>query len=286
MALGRYRQLLRVRPHSTKITYDVEVDDALVKKTLPITFGLFGWPEDKLEIVQSFQLNNIKLKQFDFDFQKLLTELVTTEDLKNSQLYEIVYASAFKSRECELYSVVFIRGVGDLHHQEIAKLSELASMCHVAFVFNHESESDADIDLLDYLCERIEMRGWFYESDYKAPALEIIHGNKIKDRELSGLMLSLCASRYIHYVLAIIRDKNSALKNESNQQDYLNNWISQYVLLDDETSEEISASYPLQAASIKIKRGSLNEDSDSVSMDLCLRFGFSNKQAVKLNFRL
>jgi len=286
MALGRYRQLLRVRPPSTKITYDVELEGALVKKTLPVTFGLFGWPENKVETEQSFQLKNIKFKQLDFDFQKLLTELVNIEDLKNSQLYEMIYASALGAYEGELYSAIFIRGIGDLHQQEIVKLSELASMCHVAFIFNHEGESDADVHLLEHLCQKIEMRGWFYESDYNAPSLEIIHGSKDKDRELSGLILSLCASRYVHYVLAIICDKDSDVKNESNLQDYLNNWISQYVLLDETTSEEISASYPLQAARIEIKSGSLSGDSFLVSMDLRFRFGFSDEPEVKLSFQV
>jgi len=284
MALGRQQDLMRVRPPRTKITYDVEQEGALVKKTLPVTIGLFGWPKDKLETLHSFKLHNIKFKQLDFDFKKLLTELVSIDNIKNSQLYEIVYASALRDNIGELFSVVFIRGIRDLDQQEFSRLSELAGMCHVAFVFNHESESDTDVALLEYLCERIEMRGGFYETDYEAPSLEIIHGNRTKDRELSGLTLSLCASRYIHYVLAIIKDKESAAKNESNLQDYLNNWISQYVLLDDETSEEISASYPLQSASIEVKNGSLSKDGDAVSMDLHFRFGFNDGPKVKLNF--
>ena len=286
MALGRYQQLLRVRPPSTKITYDVELDDAVVKKNLPVTFGLFGWPENKVEVEHSYKLNNIKIKQLDFDVQKLLKELVNIEDIKNSQLYDIVYATALGENKGELYSVVFIRGINNLHQQEIDKLKTLASMCHVAFVFNHESGSDEDVRLLDHLCQKIEMRGWFYESDYKAPSLEIIHSSKDKARELTGLTLSLCASRYIHYVLAIIRDRDSTFNNDSNMQDYLNNWISQYVLLDDATSEEVSARYPLQAARIEIKSGSLSEDSFLVSMNLIFRFGFSDGPEVKLSFSI
>ena len=62
----------------------------------------------------------------------------------------------------------------------------------------------------------------------------------------------LAASRFAHYVKVIMRDKVGAFTTRAAVQDYLTNWLSQYILLDDAAPQDVKASYPLRAAQIAV----------------------------------
>lgn len=66
----------------------------------------------------------------------------------------------------------------------------------------------------------------------------------------SRLPYILAASRFAHYIKVIVRDKVGGFLTRGNVESYLNTWISQYVLLDDNASQEVKASFPLRAAQI------------------------------------
>ncbi|MDB5815857.1 MAG: EvpB/family type secretion protein [Rhodocyclales bacterium] len=66
----------------------------------------------------------------------------------------------------------------------------------------------------------------------------------------SRLPYILAASRFAHYIKVIVRDKVGGFLTRGNVEAYLNTWISQYVLLDDNASQEVKASFPLRAAQI------------------------------------
>lgn len=62
----------------------------------------------------------------------------------------------------------------------------------------------------------------------------------------------LAASRFAHYIKVIMRDKVGSFLTRGNIESYLNSWISNYVLLDDNASQEVKASYPLREASVVV----------------------------------
>ncbi|WP_051980876.1 type VI secretion system contractile sheath large subunit [Burkholderia sp. 9120] len=62
----------------------------------------------------------------------------------------------------------------------------------------------------------------------------------------------LAASRFAHYVKVLVRKKVGGFQNRATLEAYLNTWIAQYVLLDDNATQEIKASYPLRSASIVV----------------------------------
>lgn len=62
----------------------------------------------------------------------------------------------------------------------------------------------------------------------------------------------LAASRFAHYIKVIMRKKIGAFLTRSNIEGYLNTWIAQYVLLDDNASQEVKATYPLRAAQVSV----------------------------------
>ncbi len=58
----------------------------------------------------------------------------------------------------------------------------------------------------------------------------------------------LAASRFAHYLKVIMRDKVGSFMTRDNVQTYLNNWIADYVLINDNAPQEIKAQYPPPAA--------------------------------------
>ncbi|OFX14194.1 MAG: EvpB family type VI secretion protein [Alphaproteobacteria bacterium RIFOXYD12_FULL_60_8] len=71
--------------------------------------------------------------------------------------------------------------------------------------------------------------------------------------ELSATMsYLLCASRFAHYIKSIMRDKVGSFMTRGQVSDYLNRWISNYVLLDDSAPQAVKAKYPLREARVDV----------------------------------
>ncbi|HKQ30693.1 MAG TPA: type VI secretion system contractile sheath large subunit [Burkholderiales bacterium] len=62
----------------------------------------------------------------------------------------------------------------------------------------------------------------------------------------------LAASRFAHYIKVIMRDKVGSFLTRANVEQFLNAWISQYVLLDDNAAQQVKAAYPLRAAQVNV----------------------------------
>lgn len=71
--------------------------------------------------------------------------------------------------------------------------------------------------------------------------------------ELSAqLQYIFAVSRVAHYLKAMMRDKIGSFASAANVEAFLNNWISQYVLLDDNATQEAKAQFPLREAEIQV----------------------------------
>ena len=68
----------------------------------------------------------------------------------------------------------------------------------------------------------------------------------------SQLQYLLATSRFAHYLKSIMRDKVGSFMTRQNAEDFLNKWISNYVLLDDNASQEMKSKYPLREARIDV----------------------------------
>lgn len=66
------------------------------------------------------------------------------------------------------------------------------------------------------------------------------------------LQYIFAVSRISHYMKAMMRDKIGSFAAASNVETYLNNWLMQYVVMDDSASQEIKAQFPLREASVKV----------------------------------
>ena len=71
-------------------------------------------------------------------------------------------------------------------------------------------------------------------------------------RVSSQLPYILAASRFAHYIKSIMRDKVGSFMTRENVEKYLNSWIANYVLLNDNASQSSKASYPLREARVDV----------------------------------
>jgi type VI secretion system protein ImpC len=68
----------------------------------------------------------------------------------------------------------------------------------------------------------------------------------------SMLPYVLAASRFAHYIKVIMRDKIGSFMTKENVAAYLNTWIADYVLLNDDASQSVKAAYPLRQARVDV----------------------------------
>jgi type VI secretion system protein ImpC len=62
----------------------------------------------------------------------------------------------------------------------------------------------------------------------------------------------LAAARFAHYLKVIMRDKVGSFQTRSEIEKYLNGWIAQYVLLNDDAPQSAKARFPLREARVDV----------------------------------
>ena len=74
-----------------------------------------------------------------------------------------------------------------------------------------------------------------------------------KNAQVSAMLpYMLAASRFAHYIKVMMRERIGSFMTRQNVEDYLNTWISQYVLLDDSPPQNVKAQYPLREARVEV----------------------------------
>lgn len=71
-------------------------------------------------------------------------------------------------------------------------------------------------------------------------------------RLATQLQYIMAVSRFAHYLKAMMRDKIGSFMSRKNAEDFLNQWIAHYILLDDDASPEAKAQRPLREARIDV----------------------------------
>lgn len=68
----------------------------------------------------------------------------------------------------------------------------------------------------------------------------------------SMLPYILASSRFAHYLKVIMRDKVGSFSTRDQIAEYLNNWLSNYILLADDAGPELKAEYPLREGRVDV----------------------------------
>jgi len=66
------------------------------------------------------------------------------------------------------------------------------------------------------------------------------------------LQYIMAVSRFAHYLKSMMRDKIGSFMSRKEAEEFLNRWISKYVLLDDNAGQEMKARFPLREARIDV----------------------------------
>ncbi|HEY6331767.1 MAG TPA: type VI secretion system contractile sheath large subunit [Blastocatellia bacterium] len=101
-------------------------------------------------------------------------------------------------------------------------------------------------------CKGTDYAAFFGGQTTNKPKLYDTNQANANSRISSMLPYVLAASRFAHYIKVIMRDKIGSFMSRDNVSTYLNRWIAGYVLLDDEASQGVKASFPLREARVDV----------------------------------
>jgi type VI secretion system protein ImpC len=131
---------------------------------------------------------------------------------------------------------------------------EVALKCPTEIAITDRREKElADLGFIPLVhCKGTDYAAFFgAQSSQKAKKYDTDSANA-NARLSTQLQYILATSRFAHYLKAIMRDKIGSFMTRQNCQDYLNRWITNYVLLDDNASQTAKAQYPLREARVDV----------------------------------
>ncbi len=174
-------------------------------------------------------------------------------------------AWAFGTRLTEAYSkygwTAAIRGVeggglvqGLPVHTFRTDEGDVALKCPTEIAITDRREKElADLGFVPLVhCKGTDYAAFFSTQSCNKPKKYANDAANANSRISSQLQYILAVSRFAHYMKSIMRDKIGSFMTQKNAQDFLNTWISQYVLGDMDAGQEMKAKYPLSEARIDV----------------------------------
>jgi type VI secretion system protein ImpC len=131
---------------------------------------------------------------------------------------------------------------------------EVALKCPTEIAITDRREKEfADLGFIPLVhCKGTDYAAFFSTQTANKPKKFDTDAANANARLSSQLQYILAVSRFAHYLKAIMRDKIGSFMTRKNCQDFLNRWISNYVLLDDDAGQEAKAKFPLREARVDV----------------------------------
>lgn len=131
---------------------------------------------------------------------------------------------------------------------------DVALKCPTEIAITDRREKElADLGFVPLVhCKGTDYAAFFSTQTGNKPKVYDSDSANANARLSSQLQYILAVSRFAHYLKSMMRDKIGSFMTRKNAEDFLNNWISNYVLLDDNASQEMKAKYPLREARIDV----------------------------------
>jgi type VI secretion system protein ImpC len=101
-------------------------------------------------------------------------------------------------------------------------------------------------------CKGTDYAAFFSVQTANKPKLYDKEAANANARLSSQLPYILAMSRFAHYLKAMMRDKIGSFMTRQDCEKFLNQWISNYVVSDDNASQAAKASHPLREAAIQV----------------------------------
>jgi len=131
---------------------------------------------------------------------------------------------------------------------------DVAMKCPTEVPITDRREKElADLGFIPLVhCKGTDYAAFFSVQSAQKPKLYDKDAANANARLSAQLPYILAVSRFAHYLKAMMRDKIGSFMSRSQCETFLNQWISQYVLLDDDASAEMKSKYPLREARIDV----------------------------------
>ncbi len=131
---------------------------------------------------------------------------------------------------------------------------EVALKCPTEIAITDRREKElADLGFIPLVhCKNTDYAAFFSTQTANKPKLYDTDSANANARLSSQLQYILAVSRFAHFLKSIMRDKIGSFMTRKNCEDFLNRWITQYVLLDDDAGQDAKASHPLREARVDV----------------------------------
>ena len=174
-------------------------------------------------------------------------------------------AYAFGARLCAAFAdfgwCAAIRGVSGgglvddlpVHSFHIGE-GALAPKCSTDVVITDRREKElSDLGFIALVhCKNTDYAAFFgAQSAQKAKKYDsdAANANAVLSAQLQYIF---AVSRIAHYMKVMMRDKIGSFVSAAEVEDFLNRWVTRYVLLDDDATQEQKAQFPLREASVQV----------------------------------
>ncbi|MGE3171979.1 MAG: type VI secretion system contractile sheath large subunit [Planctomycetota bacterium] len=139
-------------------------------------------------------------------------------------------------------------------HKFRSRAGDMGSKCPTEVLIpDDRSKEMEDLGFIPLVSYKHTDQAVFFHAGSAQRAKKYQDADATANATLSAKLPYLFAvSRIAHYLKAICRDKVGSFMSRGDVETYLNQWISNYVLLNDEASHEQKARYPLREARIEV----------------------------------
>ncbi len=131
---------------------------------------------------------------------------------------------------------------------------EVALKCPTEIAITDRREKElADLGFIPLVhCKGTDYAAFFSTQSSQRPKEYNTDAANANARLSSQLQYIFAVSRIAHYLKSMMRDKVGSFASKTSVEQFLNTWITQYVLLDDNASQQAKAQYPLREARIDV----------------------------------
>lgn len=131
---------------------------------------------------------------------------------------------------------------------------DVALKCPTEIAITDRREKElADLGFIPLVhCKGTDYAAFFSTQSTNKPKVYNTDEATANARLSSQLQYIMATSRFAHYLKSMMRDKIGSFMSRSQAQKFLNTWIVQYVLLDDEASQSAKAKRPLREARVDV----------------------------------
>ncbi|HOM28862.1 MAG TPA: type VI secretion system contractile sheath large subunit [Deltaproteobacteria bacterium] len=194
-----------------------------------------------------------------FDFEEDVTGAEHDKYLWGNAAYAL--ASRLTDAFAKYHWTAAIRGVeggglvqGLPVHTFKTDEGDVALKCPTEIAITDRREKElADLGFIPLVhCKGTDYAAFFSTQTVNKPKAYDTDAANANARLSAQLQYILAVSRFAHYMKSIMRDKIGSFMTRKDAEDFLNRWISKYVLLDDSAGQEIKASYPLREARVEV----------------------------------